>query len=156
VAEIDRDYPVEEVSVAMATITVRTGDAPDLESFLAERIYEYNAAATGYHDGEAFSAVHQNESGSIEAGIYGFTWGGCCFVSYLWVAEALRRRGMGSELLTAIEEHAREKRCRLVLLSSHSFQAPLFYARMGYEQIARINDYPVGHADFFYAKRLDT
>jgi len=140
----------------MATITVRTGDAPDLESFLAERIYEYNAAATGYHDGEAFSAVHQNESGSIEAGIYGFTWGGCCFVSYLWVAEALRRRGMGSELLTAIEEHAREKRCRLVLLSSHSFQAPLFYARMGYEQIARINDYPVGHADFFYAKRLDT
>jgi hypothetical protein len=73
----------------MATITVRTGDAPDLESFLAQRIYEYNAAATGYHDRESFSAVQQDELGSIEAGIYGF-------------------------------------------------QAPVFNARMGYEQIARI------------------
>src|SRR4029453_144924 len=36
----------------MATITIRTGDAPDLESFLAQRIYEYNAAATGYHYGD--------------------------------------------------------------------------------------------------------
>jgi hypothetical protein len=36
----------------MATITIRTGDAPDLESFLAQPIYEYNAAATGYHDGD--------------------------------------------------------------------------------------------------------
>ncbi len=26
---------------------------------------------------------------------------------------------------------------------------------MGYDPIARINDYPVGHADIFYAKRLD-
>jgi hypothetical protein len=32
----------------------------------------------------------------------------------------------------------------------------VFYARMGYEQVARIDDYPVGHADIFYAKRLDT
>ena len=139
----------------MATITVRTGDAPDLESFLAQRIYEYNAAATGYHDGESFSAVHQNESGSIEAGVYGFTWGGCCFVSYLWVAEALRRRGMGSELLRAVEGHAREKRCRLILLSSHSFQAPDFYARRGYEKVARIRDYPVGYDDIVLVKRLD-
>jgi predicted N-acetyltransferase YhbS len=64
--------------------------------------------------------------------------------------------GIGSELLRAVEGHAREKRCRLVLLSSHTFQAPVFYARMGYEQVARIDDYPVGHADIFYAKRLDT
>jgi hypothetical protein len=56
---------------------------------------------------------------------------------------------MGSELLRAVEGHPREKCCRLV-------QAPGFYARMGYEQIAGINDYPVGHADIFYAKRLDT
>jgi GNAT superfamily N-acetyltransferase len=66
------------------------------------------------------------------------------------------RQGVGSELLAAVECHAREKRCRLVLLSSHSFQAPEFYARRGYDQVARINDYPVGFVDIVYAKRVAT
>jgi ribosomal protein S18 acetylase RimI-like enzyme len=139
----------------MATIEVRTGDAPELEHFLAQRIYEYNADATGYHDGESFTAICETEPGSVEAGISGFTWGGICFVSYLWVAAALRHRGIGSDLLRAVERHALEKRCRLVLVSSHTFQAPEFYARNGYEQVARIDDYPLGHADIFLAKRLD-
>lgn len=41
----------------MATITIRVGDAPELDAYLAERIYEYNAAATGYRDAELFSAA---------------------------------------------------------------------------------------------------
>jgi GNAT superfamily N-acetyltransferase len=137
------------------TIAVRTGDAPEFEAFLAQRIYEYNAAASGYDDGESFTAAYQSESGNVEAGTCGYTWGGCCYISYLWVSQACRGRGIGSELLSAVEGHAREKRCRLILLSSHSFQAPEFYARRGYEQVARIHDHPVGHANIFYAKRLD-
>ena len=38
----------------------------------------------------------------------------------------------------------------------HTFQAPEFYARLGYEAVARINDYPNRHADIFLAKRLAT
>lgn len=30
----------------MATIAVQVGEAPELEAFLAQRIYEYNASAT--------------------------------------------------------------------------------------------------------------
>lgn len=138
----------------MSSITVRTGDDPQFEAFLAERIYEFNAAATGYHDAESFNAGRQSESGTIDAGISGYTWGGCCYVSYLWVAESLRGRGIGGELLDAVERHAREKRCQLMVLGSHTFQAPEFYARRGYEQVARIDDYPVGHADIFFTKRL--
>ena len=139
----------------MATIAVHTGDAPEVEACLARRIYEYNAAATGYHDGESFSAVRQSDSGSLEAGISGYTWGGCCYVSYLWVSMALRGKGVGSELLETVERHAHAKRCRLVIVSSHSFQAPEFYARKGYREVARVNDHPVGHASIFFAKRLD-
>jgi len=140
----------------MATMTIRHGDAPEFQAFLEERIYEYNAAATGYHDAEAFSAARTNASGEIEAGIYGYTWGGCCFVSHLWVSEQLRGQGLGAALLDEVERHARHKRCTLVFLSSHSFQAPEFYARRGYTQLARVLDYPVGHSDILYTKRLDT
>jgi ribosomal protein S18 acetylase RimI-like enzyme len=139
---------------AEQTVAVRAGDAPHVEAFLADRIYEYNAAATGYHDAEPFTALKE-EGGAKEGGISGYTWGGCCYVSYLWVAESSRRRGLGSELLCAAERHARDKRCRLVLVSSHSFQAPGFYPRRGYELVARIEDHPVGYSSSWYIKRLD-
>jgi GNAT superfamily N-acetyltransferase len=139
----------------MDTITIRTGNTPDVDEFLAGRVHEYNARATGYRDAEAYSAVCRDAAGEIVAGVNGFTWGGCCFVSYLWVTETLRGRGMGSDLLRAVERHARSKHCRLVLLSTHDFQAPEFYARLGYERVAQIEDYPVAHVDMFFAKRLD-
>ena len=75
------------------TITLRTGDAPQVEAFLAARIYEYNAAVTGRDDGESFTAIRESVSGEIEAGVSGYTWCGCCYISYLWVAEAVRGRG---------------------------------------------------------------
>jgi ribosomal protein S18 acetylase RimI-like enzyme len=136
------------------TITIRTGDAPQLESFLAQRIYEYNASVTGYHDGVSFNAVCENSSGDIESGVSGYTWGGCCYIAYLWVAEAARGRGLGSELLRAAEQHARAKLCRLLFVSTHSFQAPGFYARRGFQQVASMENHPVGHSSIFYAKRL--
>jgi ribosomal protein S18 acetylase RimI-like enzyme len=136
------------------TITIRTGDAPQLEAFLAERIYEYNAAATGHDDGESFTAVRESSSGDIEAGISGYTWCGCCYIAYLWVAGAARGRGIGRELMRAVEQHARAKACRVMFVATHSFQAPQFYARMGFEQVASIADHPVGYASLFFVKRL--
>jgi GNAT superfamily N-acetyltransferase len=140
-------------SMTQTLIPVQVGDAPQVEAFLAERIYEYNAAATGYHDAQSFSALRK-KGGSVHAGVSGYTWGGCCYVTYLWVAKSSRGRGLGSELLAAAERHARKKRCRLVLVSSHSFQAPAFYAAKGYELVARIEDHPVGHSSSHYMKRL--
>jgi GNAT superfamily N-acetyltransferase len=136
------------------TIHIRSGDDPRLEALLARRIYEYNAAATGRDDGESFSAARTNEAGDVEAGVCGYTWCGCCYVAYLWVAEVLRGKGIGSELLDAVERHARDKHCSIVIVASHSFQAPGFYARKAYLQVARVEDHPVGHASVFFAKRL--
>ena len=137
------------------TITVRSGDAQQIETFLADRIYEYNAAATGHDDGESFTAIRESGAGCIEAGVSGYTWCGCCYVSYLWVAEAARGRGIGRELLQAVEQHARTKSCRVMFVATHSFQAPQFYARMGFEQVASIADHPVGYSSLFFDKRLD-
>ena len=137
-----------------SAIIVRVGEAPDVVSFLAERIYEFNSKATGYSDGEAFSSAQADESGAIRAGISGYTWGGCCYVSYLWVAESERRHGLGSALLAAAEEHARKRGCSVVFLATHSFQAPAFYEHRGYKAQAIVQDHPVGYASVVYAKRL--
>ena len=140
----------------MEAIAIRTGDHPKLEALLAQRIYEYNATATGHHDAQSFIATHPGESDHMDAGISGYTWGGCCYVAYLWVAEPLRGKGIGSELLKAAERHALAKGCRVVFLASHSFQAPEFYTRRGYTEMFRVTDHPVGHENIHFVKRLYT
>jgi ribosomal protein S18 acetylase RimI-like enzyme len=135
-------------------IALHTGDAPEIEAFLAERIYEFNSNATGYFDGESFSGAQRDAAGAIRAGIYGYTWGGCCYVSYLWVDESGRRHGLGRALLLAAEEHARLRRCTVLFVATHSFQAPGFYERMGYERQSFVRDHPVGHSSGIYAKHL--
>jgi len=135
-------------------ITIEPGEAPELTALLAQRLYEHNAAATGYHDGESFAAARRGDDGAVAAGVSGHTWGGCCYVAQLWVSAALRGQGIGTRLLEAVEHYALGKGCRLVLLASHSFQAPGFYARRGYSKVAEIENHPVGHSDIFYSKLL--
>jgi ribosomal protein S18 acetylase RimI-like enzyme len=136
------------------TVNILVGDAPEIQAFLAERIYEFNSKATGYFDGQDFSATRRDDSNAIRAGIYGYTWGGCCYISYLWVDESERGRGIGTALLVAAEEHAKARGCKVVFLSTHSFQAPAFYERLGYRQQAIVRDHPVGHASLYFAKEL--
>lgn len=136
------------------SIRLRVGDDPETEAFLAERIYEFNSKATGYFDGESFNATRRDEAGAIQAGICGYTWGGCCYVTYLWVDESQRGRGLGRALLKEAEAHADLKGCSVIFLATHSFQAPAFYERMGYRQQAIVRDHPVGHANIVFAKRL--
>ena len=135
-------------------ILVTVGDAPEIESYLAQRIYEFNAEATGYFDGEYFSASRRDDSGTIRAGVFGYTWGGCCYVTYLWVDASERRHGHGTALLDAAENHAKAKDCKVVFLATHSFQAPDFYRRRGYKRKAYVQNHPVGHASMVFAKRL--
>ena len=135
-------------------VPISVGEAPDVEALLAKRIYEFNSKATGYFDGEFFSATRRDESNTIQAGIYGYTWGGCCYISYLWVDEPHRGHGIGAALLAAAEEHAGTKGCALVLLATHSFQSPAFYEHMGYKQQAIVHDHPVGHANLVFAKAI--
>lgn len=126
----------------------------ELNALLDERIYEFNISATGFRDGRPFAGVVKDEAGVIRAAINGHTWGGCCYVAHLWVDESQRRQGVGTALLRSAEQEARARGCVQVLLMTHSFQAPVFYERLGYARQATIPDYPRGHAQLAYLKRL--
>jgi ribosomal protein S18 acetylase RimI-like enzyme len=126
----------------------------ELNSFVDARIYEFNIQATGFDDGKPFSGVVRDEGKNIVAAVNGHTWGGCCHVAHLWVAESQRRQGYGSALLKFAEEEATRRACLQVQLLTHSFQAPEFYERHGYIRVATIDNYPQGHAQYVYAKPL--
>ena len=138
----------------MESIEVHVDESGEIDRFLGDRIYEFNARATSRDDGELFAATRRDAAGTIVAGISGYTWAGCCYVAHLWVSEPLRARGLGSSLLVAAEDHAKAKGCAIVLLASHSFQSPGFYQKHGYACQAEITDHPVGYSNIVFAKRL--
>jgi GNAT superfamily N-acetyltransferase len=96
----------------------------------------------------------RDDSDSIVAGLYGWTWAGCLKVSDLWVHENERRRGRGSELLEAAENEARARGCFRAVLDTHSFQAPGFYQKRGYSVVSIIEDFPPGHRTYTLFKNL--
>jgi len=87
-------------------------------------------------------------------GLYGWTWGGCGYIDLLWVRDDQRGHGMGAGLLAAAEAEIRRRGCDRVALSTHSFQAPDFYARFGYTECGRTPGYPRGHDDIHLVKQL--
>ncbi len=77
------------------------------------------------------------------------------FLHLLAVAPEARGTGTGTALMRAIEDEARARDLIGIWLDTYSFQAPGFYAKLGYVEVGRIPDYPPGHARIFLAKRLD-
>jgi GNAT superfamily N-acetyltransferase len=147
--------PGDGASSLRARIAVEDRVAPEDVAFIEERINEFNFDATGYRDGRELACILREDGGEIVAGLTGYTWGGYCRVSFLWVAEPYRRAGLGRALLHAAEDEARERGCALVHLDTHDFQAPRFYERLGYEAIGRCDDVPAGYGQTWYRKRLD-
>jgi len=129
-------------------------DCESLGAFLADRIYEFNAKATGYADGRLLAGCVRDDSGEIIAGFNGHTWGGYCELAHVWVHERHRGQGLGALLLQAAESEAAARGCVQVILATHDFQAPGFYERMGYERKCVIEGRPTGHVDIVFAKRL--
>lgn len=143
---VDRWHP-ERFSI------LETLDPHDIQ-FLDDRIYEYNASRTGIADGRLLVIILRDGDRNIIAGLYGWTWGGCCEVKLLWVHERWRGQRLGTRLMTAAEAEARTRGATQMVLSTHDFQAPDFYRRLGFEPVGRIEDYPLGHQSIFLRKRL--
>jgi ribosomal protein S18 acetylase RimI-like enzyme len=135
-------------------LTVETEPSLQDIRFLEDQINRFNMERTGIHDGVLLSFFIRNAQDRIIAGIYGWTWGGCCEIRYLWVDAGFRLQGHGSRLLAAAESEARARKCVTMLLDTHSFQAPGFYRKMGYEIFASVEDYPRGHQKMYLKKTL--
>jgi GNAT superfamily N-acetyltransferase len=126
----------------------------ELEAALVERIYEFNAQATGYSDGKLIGGSLRADSGELIAGFSGHTWGGACIITHLWVAEQHRGQGLGLALLQSAEAEALRRNCSHLTLATHSFQAPRFYEQAGYHRVGTIEDWPPAHSNIIYRKLL--
>lgn len=125
----------------------------DLAQRLDEEIYAFNSRTTGLLDGRLLS-IRATHAGELVGGLTGWTWGGCGYVDLLWIAESHRGQSIGTALMDRAEAVTWERGGRLMVLSTHSFQAPDFYRGRGYEEHGRVEGYPLGHAQIYLSKVL--
>jgi GNAT superfamily N-acetyltransferase len=138
--------------------TIRIADRADPEAVrrLTDALYAFNVAATGIDDGRELFAELRDEGGVPYAGVHGWSWGGTCWIELLWVRGDQRGQGVGTALMEAVETEARSRGCAQIALMTHSFQAPGFYRRQGFEPVGEVRDYPRRHSDLLLRRRLDS
>jgi GNAT superfamily N-acetyltransferase len=126
----------------------------EIRRFIADNISNLNFARTGISEWHPLGFFLRSARGEYCAGLTGYIWGGWMHVDVLWVTERMRGQGHGARLLDAAEEFAIEHGAIGATLETHSFQAPGFYQRRGYQVFGSIEDYPPGHSKLFLRKPL--
>jgi GNAT superfamily N-acetyltransferase len=145
-----RAYPAAAGVAASAVIR------PEDQARIDQALAEFNDAAIGAGPGPhgRFAVLLRDAAGAVRGGLwarFGRRW---LFVELFILPPDLRRQGLGARMLAMAEAEARARGCTDAWLDSFSFQAPGFYARLGWREFGRLADYPLGHIRHFFTKRL--
>jgi GNAT superfamily N-acetyltransferase len=141
--------------VNLAGLRLDIEDAPsdaDVE-VLPNGLEAFNESRWPGHQKWRPLAVFARDRERVVAGLGGETYAGWLFIRYLWVSDALRGKGIGRELIAGAEARALERGCHSAWVDTFSFQAPGFYAKLGYEAFGEL-DYPPDFKRVFFQKRL--
>ena len=139
---------------AKISIACELDPTRETKAAIGKGLDAYNERFAGPEKETPLWLVARTGDGQICAGLHGKFYWDRLYIDWLWVADAHRCQGLGSQLLVRAEEFVRDRGCGGVFLNTFSFQAPKFYPRHGYQEFGRIEDFPKGHTQLWFAKRF--
>jgi len=131
----------------------------DIEDAMTTRVVdeglaEFNEQQAGYVDARPLVVSIRDRDGATIGGLVGRTTLGLFFADLIYVPAELRGQGIGSQIMQMAEEAAVRRGCSAVVLFTIVFQAPDFYARLGYHELGRVECAPPGHTRVVMTKQL--
>jgi GNAT superfamily N-acetyltransferase len=135
-------------------LTVESDPDPEHARFLEDQLYEFGVQVTDITDGKLLAVFLRGSDSKVIGGAYGWTWGGTCYVRYLFVPASMRNHGHGTRIMRAVEREAVARRCEQIVLETHDFQAPAFYRQLGFAVVGAVGGYPRGYQYLTMLKRL--
>ncbi|WP_422657619.1 GNAT family N-acetyltransferase [Paenibacillus sp. EC2-1] len=122
--------------------------------YVRNKLIAYNSVHGPRGIYEEVNLCLKNDNGDIIAGLNSAVCWNWMEIEFLWVEEENRKNGIGKKLLAEAEKIARSKNCTFIKLNTFSFQAPEFYKKYGYKEIAIIENAPLGCNHYYFKKDL--
>lgn len=132
-------------------------DSPDADAIalISDGLDQFNVQVTGIEDRRPIAVlVKDPETQETLGGVTGRTSLGVLFIDVFYLPDALRGSGIGSAILSMVEEEGRRRGCKTAVLYTISFQAPNFYSRYGWNVFGEIECDPPGTSRIFMRKEL--
>ncbi|RXJ00274.1 GNAT family N-acetyltransferase [Anaerobacillus alkaliphilus] len=133
----------------------------EFSQFLSSKIKEYNNLHSRFHRESRekgavvpINIMASDDLGNCIGGISAEVYWGWVEINDFWFQEEFRSKGLGSKLLTQVEEVSKEKGATKALLTTFDFQARFFYEKRGYKIAGEIKDYPPGSSYYTMVKQL--
>jgi GNAT superfamily N-acetyltransferase len=99
---------------------------------LGEGLDAYNREHAGDYGDSEFVIGLRDDTGALIGGVLADVYWGAMFLKYVWLDKSVRRQGIGSKLIRAVEDEGRKRGCTMAHLDTFSFQARGFYEKLGY------------------------
>ncbi|WP_090111495.1 GNAT family N-acetyltransferase [Cohnella sp. OV330] len=125
--------------------------------YIRKRLIEYNAQHVPKNLSSRYEEITltiRDEGGGVIGGMLATLCWNWIEVDILWIEESQRKMGYGTRLLMRIENIARENSCSFIKLNTFSFQAPEFYVKNGYKEVAVFEEAPVGSKHYYFKKAI--
>ncbi len=144
----------EYIPSKVCRYTIKPADGDDAE-IIEDGLNEYNDSQVPYeHEWISLSKKIADDAGNTVAGCFAGVHGWhCAIVEMIWVDEALRNQGIGSQLLHEIEKEAKENGAYIAITESFDWSLP-FFEKNGYTVAATRKDVPKGHNCYVLRKLL--
>ncbi len=141
----------------MAPIQFETTLSPAAEVTgpIERGLHEFNLNVLGeevIYNYAKIAITARDEQGEVVGGIIGQLIWGWLHIDTLWVTGQQRGQEIGSHLLAALEQEARQRGVTQAVLETTSFQARDFYRKYGFEVVGQIDGKPKGHT-WYYLKK---
>ena len=136
------------------SISTLDGGGSETAAAIIELLKDHNQQFIGRAPYSTFQLAAHDGDGMLVGGLLGEWRSYWLHVDILVVLPSQRGQGLGSSLMSAAEQAARDKGYRGLFLDTFDFQAPAFYEKLGFTRFGCIRDYTHGFDRHFYEKRL--
>ena len=101
-----------------------------------------------------FAVFARNQQGEVVGGVRATADWNYCLIELLWLSNAVRGSGVGTQLMAQAESYAKEKGFAYIRTETVDFQAKPFYEKLGYKVYGELPDFPKGHTTYCLVKKL--
>lgn len=138
----------------MNKIIVDFSENETVAKFLSDNLRKFNISKVGEYPYKPFVIYCTDENNQIIGGVKGEIFGGICRIYTAWIQEEYRRKGLGKNIFSTLDNFAIENNVKVIQLDTYDFQAREFYEKVGYKVIATLPHNLFEHTTYILRKQL--